>query len=284
MRISNSKIDLYDQCSMKYKFRYKDNLKGNYVASPLLFGIAMDAALNYILENFNENTWTVEAAEALFIEKMNDWDGTIRLDFFKSEVPIELLDILDHSNPEHQELVWENICKRGLANIDVYIEHILPLFEKVILVQNKGVLKNEEEDELVYVVDFIVTLKDGRTVLMDNKTSSAKYPKNKVLKSQQLSLYIEAFPEIKYAGYCVLLKDPVKVKCTHQVLVDEIPEETRQEAFDKAQKTAQSIKEEIFEPNMKACMLFGKPCEFSLLCKYNDPAGLVPAYPEKKKE
>jgi PD-(D/E)XK nuclease superfamily len=200
-KISNSKLDLYETCGLKFKFRYMDNLKGNYTASPLLFGVAIDNAINYILESIRDKKeWTREECLNIFHSVMTTWDGQNRLDFFKNEAPEELKDILDENSVDHQEMVWENIYKRGIACIDVYIKDVLPLFEEIISVQTPVEIGNGDGDSLVGIVDFIAKLKDGRTVLFDNKTASSKYPKNKVVTSQQLSLYLEQFPDIKRKG------------------------------------------------------------------------------------
>lgn len=283
MKISNSAMDTYCQCPRKYKFRYIENVKGDYTSTPLLFGTAIDSALNYILESIRDNKeWTKAEALTIFGNKMYEWTGQNRLEFFKNEVPEDLKDSIDPDDPEHQMAVFHNIVQRGLVCLEVYITDFLPLLESVISVQDKGVVLNEEGDEFKFVVDFIGKLKDGRTVLFDNKTSSAKYPKNKVVKSQQLSLYIEQFPEIKYAGYVVLIKDPSREKGMKiQIMVDEIPEETRAESFDKLDKTMYSIKDGKFPCNYKSCKAFGKPCEYERACQYGNYTGLVPVYEKK---
>lgn len=282
-KVSNTRIDLYNLCGMKYKFRYKDNLKGNYTSTPLLFGIALDNALNYILESMRDKKeWNIERAKEVFVERMNDWTGQNTLEFFKNEVPDELQEIVQPNNPEHQEAIWDHIVKRGLACIDVYIKDVLPQFEEIIEVQTTGSIKNAEEDELVFVVDFIARMKDGRVVLFDNKSSSQRYSKNKVIKSQQLSLYLEAYPHISLAGYCVLIKNPEKERgVTHQILIDEIPEETKQKSFDEVIKVLDNVKAEKFEKNEKSCWSYSKRCEYFFLCKNNDPTGLVPNYEKK---
>jgi len=281
MRCSNTKIDLYNQCSQKYKFRYIDNLKGNFTSTPLLFGSALDVSLNYILESLRDNKeWTREQAVDVFLTKMNEWTGQNKLEYFSNEVPEELKDIVQPNNPEHQEAIWDHIVKRGIACIDVYIKEVLPQFEKIIEVQTNGSIKNEEGDELVFVVDFIAQMKDGRVVLFDNKSSSSRYAKNKVIKSQQLSLYLEAYPSISLAGYVVLIKNPEKERgVTHQILIDEIPEETKQESFDKLIKVLDNVKAEKFEKNEKSCYAYNKKCEYFSLCKYGDPSGLIPSKP-----
>lgn len=285
MRISNSKLDSYNVCGMKYKFKYLDNLKGNYTSSALLFGTAMDSALNGILESIRDGKpWTVEAAKSVFVEKMSEWNSDLnRLDFFKGDIPADLLDEVHENNPEHWEQVWENMVKRGLACIDVYVKEVLPQIDTVLSVQNNGTIVNEDGDEFVYIVDFVAKLKDGRTVLLDNKTASSKYPKNSVIKSQQLSLYLESFPDIKYAGYIVLIKNPEKEKgLTHQIIVDEIPESTKQESFDKLETALAGIKANVFEKNLKSCGLYRKPCEYQNYCKWNDATGLVPNRTDRK--
>lgn len=283
MKISNSKLDTFVKCGKKFQFRYIDNLKGNFTASALLFGSAIDNSLNYILESIRDKKeWNAEYAKDVFITYMNIWDGSDRLDFFKGDVPDSLKDAINEDSKDFQEQVWGNLCERGIACIDVYIKEVLPLIDEVLKVQENISTKNSEDDELVGVVDFIAKLKDGRTVLFDNKTASKKYAKNKVVTSQQLSLYLESFPEIKLAGYIVLLKNPEEGKPAYQLMVDEIPEETKQQAFDLLESSLYDIKNSKFEPNPKSCFAFGKPCEYWKLCKQGNAEGLVPVKREKK--
>lgn len=283
MKISNSAMDTYIQCPRKYKFRYLEKVKGDYTSTPLLFGTAMDSALNYILEAIRDKKeWSVGHAKDLFVHEMGRWDGQNRLDFFKNEIPEHLQNCIDETDMDQLEEIWHLLVQRGLNCIDSYIEEAIPLISEVLEVQTKGKVLNEEGDEFVFVVDFIAKLKDGRTVLFDNKTASAKYKKKAVIESQQLSLYLENFPEIKLAGYIVLLKNPAKVggvKC--QILIDEIPPETTDKSYQLLEQTLQNIKAERFPCNLKACGSFGKRCEFENACKYNNYEGLIPAYTPK---
>lgn len=283
-KISHTKLELYEQCGLKYRFRYIDNLKADVTSTPLLFGSALDYALNYVLESIRDKKdWSTDVAKEKFIEKMSEWSGQNKLEFFKNEAPEELADSLKPNNPEHQELVWDNITKRGLACIDVYVKEVLPQFAEIVSVQTNVEIKNDQGDTLVGVVDFIAKMHDGRVVLFDNKSASAKYPKNRVIQSQQLSLYLESYPEIKYAGYVVMIKNPEKEKgLTYQILIDEIPEETKQKSFDKVVSTLDNIKAEKFEKNEKSCWAFGRKCDYWALCKNNDSSGLVPAYEKKE--
>jgi hypothetical protein len=285
-RISNSKLDLYQLCPKKFYFKYIEKLKADVTRTPLLFGTAMDAALNYILECIKDKKeWCQGKAKDIFVTEMHKWDGQNTLDFFKNEVPEELQDSIDPDNKEHQEVVFDNIVQRGLACIDIYITNILPEIEEVIEVQKRGELSNEEGDIFEFVVDAVVKLKDGRTVLLDNKTASAKYKKKAVIESQQLSLYLENYPDIKFAAYAVLIKNPAKEKgLTHQLIVDEVPEETKQKSFNLLEQTLLKIKNKEFPCNYKSCKAFGKPCEYERACSFGDYSGLIKAYKEDKKE
>jgi hypothetical protein len=283
-RISNSKLDTYQQCPRKYKFKYLERVQADITRSPLLFGSAMDSALNFILECIRDEVpYSIEQACNIFDHEMRKWKGQNTLDYFKNELP-ELPDRDGMSVEEVEEAVWQEMCRRGINAIFVYEKEILPHIAKVLEVQTKGELQNEEGDTFEFVVDAVVQLTDGRVVLLDNKTSSSKYPKNKVIKSQQLSLYLESYPNIKYAGYAVLIKNPDKVGITHQFMVDEIPEETTAASFKLLEDTLLAIKQEKFPCNYKSCKAFGKPCEYERACSYGDYTGLVKIVYDKKKE
>lgn len=284
IRLSNSAMDMYIRCPKSYYYRYVENLKADITSTPLLYGIAMDAALNYILESMKDKKpFNVDEAKAVFIKHMENWNHQNRLDFFKSEVPEEIKDIVDEADPDHQEAVWDLIVQRGLNSIDVYIKEIVPQIEEVLVLQEKKVITNAGGHEFVFILDFIAKMKDGRVVLMDNKTASARYSKNSVKDSQQLSLYLDQYPEIEYAGYAVLIKNPEKERgVTYQLIIDKIPEETTAESYEKLDDTLKKIANEEFPCYPKGCGAFGKRCAYENYCKYGIKDGLVPAYEKKE--
>jgi hypothetical protein len=286
IRLSNSALDCYTRCPKSYYFRYIENLKADITSTPLLYGIAIDGALNYILECMRDKKeYSVDEAKRIFVESMESWSHQNRLDFFKSEVPEELKDSYDEGCPDTQEAVWDLIVKRGLSSIDVYVKEIVPQIDEVISIQDKQVITNADGHEFVFVLDFIAKMKDGRTVLMDNKTSSARYTKNSVKDSQQLSLYLDQFPEITHAGYAVLIKNPAKERgVTYQLIIDEIPEETTEASYKKLDDTLNKIAAGEFPCYPKGCGAFGKRCQYEAACKYGDYTGLIPAYEKKKEE
>jgi len=50
-RISHSQVNMYSTCARKYKFHYIDRLRSKYLSGALLFGGALDIALNDLLKN-----------------------------------------------------------------------------------------------------------------------------------------------------------------------------------------------------------------------------------------
>ena len=275
MRISNSKVDLFNTCSFKYKLRYIDKLKVNKTFSALLFGTACDHAFNYLLLRKKRNKVVhADTAKALFLKYMSEWDGSNELVFFKSELPAD--DFYEDDHAGNQDRCFAYLCSLGQMFIDTYIEEILPLFKRIIKVQVKKVIKNQLEDEFVLVVDFLAEMPDGRIILFDNKTTSdikKQYPKTAVRKSQQLALYVE-YEINKLAGYICLQKKLVDGKVVWSHIIDEVPEEQSEKAFETLDKALSDIKAEKFDKNEKSCYKFGKPCEYWNFCKYGNKKDL----------
>lgn len=268
MRISHSKVELYNTCGMKYRFRYVDKIKVDQTAAALLFGGACDKAFNYLLlRTKHKKIVFPEVAKKIFLKKMNTWKGQNELVFFKSELPEN--GFQEDDPVGNQDRCFEHLCSLGQKMIDVFYTKILPLFKEIISVQTKKVIKNLENDELVLVTDFVAKLHDDRVVLFDNKTTSdlKTYSKNAVKKSQQLSLYVE-YEQNRLAGYICFQKKLVNNEVVWKYIIDEIPEEQSIKSFELIDQTLRNIKAEKFEKNQKNCMMFGKKCEYWDICKY----------------
>lgn len=276
MRISHSKTELYSLCPAKYAFQYVDGLSADKTYTPLLFGSAIDKALNYVLTRTKRNHVVYpETALAIFQKTMNKWQGQNELIYFKNEMPPV---IKEEASPEElQWAVWDNLCDIGAQMLETYQYQILPLFEKIISVQTKKIIPNDDGDELILITDFTAQLKDGRIVTFDNKTAGdvkKSYPKTAVSKSQQLAIYTE-FEDTKLAGYIALQKKLVDNEIFWSMIVDEVPEEQVEKAFEKVDAALKGIKAEEFPTNQKACFSFGRKCEYWNLCKKGDSSGLI---------
>lgn len=275
MNISYSKVELFSQCGFKYYLRYVERYSVDQTFTPLLFGTAIDKALNYVLtRKKHKHTVDPTIAKALFEKYMKAWHGQNELVFFKNEAP---KDIEQHDKSTHQQLVWDNLLNIGKLMITTYIDEILPTFTEIVSVQTRREIKNETGDTLVLITDFSAKLDDGRTVVLDNKTSSninKYYGETCVVKSQQLAIYCE-FEENRYAGYVALQKKLVRGKVKWNIVIDEVPEPQIESAFQKIDGALHDIKNEKFEKDKKNCFSFGRKCEYYNLCTFGDSTGLI---------
>lgn len=267
VKLSHSRVELYNQCPRKYKYRYIDKVPVDKTFAPLLFGGSMDKAFNYLLlRKKHGHIPYLETSKSIFIKHMETWRGQNELVFFKSELP---QDYPFGEDPiADQDACFAHLCQVGQMMLEVYERETLPIFKEIVSVQTKKVIKNEEEDEFTLIVDFVATLHDGRTVLFDNKTTSdlKTYTKNAVKNSQQLALYVE-YEKNRLAGYICFQKKLVDGKIVWKWMVDEVPEEQSVKAFALVEETLQGVKAGEFEKNEKACYSFGRKCEYWDTCK-----------------
>lgn len=276
LRLSHSKVELYNQCGYKFKLKYIEKFDADKTYTPLLFGSSVDEALNLLLLQMkNKQPIDAQAAKDVFLQKMSAWTGQNELMFFKNEMPANMF--IEDDSEGNQQRVFAYLKVIGQKMIDTYVAEILPLFEEVLDVQIKREIENKEGDVFVLVVDFTAKLKDGRVVTFDNKTTSnikKNYPEHAVLKSQQLSLYTE-YETSRLAGYLVLQKALDNDKVVWKMLIDSIPEEMVDTAFEKVDNALRAIKREEFPKNEKSCFAYGKKCEYWDACKRGNYKGLI---------
>lgn len=276
MNISHSKVELYNQCGMKYRFKYIDKLDVNKTFTPLLLGSAIDSALNYVLiQTKVRQPIDIQKAKDIFQQEMNKWHGQNELVFFKSEAPDNVNDFKPGKDQEW--VVWNHLYSIGLMMLDTYVKEIVPLFDEVIDVQITKKVDNAEGDTLVLVVDFVAKLKDGRIITFDNKTAGdikKSYPKNSVQKSQQLAIYNE-FADSKIAGYIVLQKKLVDDAIKWEIITGEVPIEKTEEAFNRVEDALTGIKQQDFNKNFKNCYAFQRQCEYYKYCHFGNEKDII---------
>lgn len=203
---------------------------------------------------------------------MKTWHGQNEFVFFKSEIPPE--DFIENDPAGNQIRAWTYLSKIGQMMIDTYVDEILPNFAKVLSLQKRKKVVNELGDAFIMVLDCIVELKDGRVVLIDNKTASKPYPKTSVKKSDQLTTYHEYF-KTPYCGYIVLHKKLKENKVTWQFIVDTVDESRKDKIFEEIDEILGKIKDGDFRRNRKSCYLYGKRCPFFEACWNKDFSGLI---------
>lgn len=285
MKISNSSKDKYNQCKRSYKLHYIDKIRPIRQSSALIFGSALDNALNSLLEQKVSLSDTIK----LFENEWSKYEHADNIDYFASDLDISLLSAFEcealDSMPEGDKKAhranWLSLNAKGTKLLTVYHDEILPKIKKVISVQRVISIKgsceegNETEDEITGIVDLEaeIELNDGTIVhaILDNKSTSSPYPKNSVLTKHQTALYTYA-TGIKYAGFLTMNKKNFKTQC----IVDVVPEELQDKVVAEYIETVQNIKDEKFEKNHKnKCFIFGRKCEYYKYCWDNDMNGLT---------
>jgi hypothetical protein len=279
MKLSHSRVELYNLCAQKYKFNYVDKLVPDSTSSPLLFGSACDKAFNYILEQKRDGKKiSRKKAYKLFNDHMDLWHTQEKNNtfiYFKADLP-DNVNKDDYLTKDLEHLAWNNLQKVGIQFIDTYIDEILPTLGKIEAVQVEHKIENDDGDVLHLVIDFIAELPDGRKVVFDNKTASdvdKKYHKDSVVESNQLALYTSYYPNY-LSGYIALQKKPEGGKIKWTMVVDKIPEEKVVKTFSHIEETGGKIKAGLFPKNEKACWSFGKKCEFYSACYFGSKKGL----------
>ena len=204
---------------------------------------------------------------------------------------------------------WLSLRRKGHLMVEALEREVLPKIKQVIYTQHKTQLKNTEGDVLDGFADAVVEWEDGRTIILDFKTSSVKYEANAVSVSEQLTIY-SLSTGIKLAGYIVFMKKIDKdldkmcgdcgtaFKTTRQrkcevcnkesgvykvkklralvdIIIDTIPTKTEDVVLDTIHETNQSIKDEVFDPNFHSCKSFLGPCPYFDLCHKNSMKGLI---------
>ena len=207
-KLSNSSIDKYVECSLCYKLHYIDRIRPIRTKSALLFGGVLDTALNDLLLNKD-----LVKAKEIFIKLWTEIDVNTT-DFSKSDLDQELNDFFQPKDSLYKLVndvnsSWQSLLNKGILFIDQYYKEVLPKIKKVLSIQEPVSLKNDDGDEISGFLDLIVEWEDGKTYLLDNKSSSVRYEEFSAKMGQQLPLYYYIVKE-KYkldgVGYIVLNK------------------------------------------------------------------------------
>lgn len=244
MQISHSAKDRFNTCKRSYDLHYNQKIRPVWTTSALLFGGALDLALNEILLKTGNDPYEVfktawstceinrqfhsapACTKILYTTK--DFD----IDVFTQETYAEIsqritsgevkefnyddlvqkkkvdgwMSLNSDEQAYHNLVNWYSMRNKAKYLIDAYITDIMPEFEKIEVVQKEIAADNGAGDTLKGFIDLIAVVKGHGQVILDNKTSSAPYNRKKLDESEQLSLYahMEGIPKI---GYIVLVKN-----------------------------------------------------------------------------
>lgn len=268
LTISHTQNELYKRCPMAWHIRYNLKLNEKVVGSALPFGNAIDSALNELLL-----TKDVKKSILLFDDK---WRNP---EINKIKVNGPFTDLIRYSKADldeslvtnmpdlKQKSAWVSLRIKGEMMLKQYAEQILPQIKEVLAVQKIINIDNGIGDKITGVVDLIAILQDGKTYILDNKTSSSAYNDDAVEKEgHQLSLYNEAIKdEIKIdgQGFIVIEKNLRKLKEPRvkiNMILGKAPEELANEVIGSMDATLRGIKSGHFHSKHPECKSYFGPC------------------------
>jgi hypothetical protein len=202
-KLSYSAASMDLECGYKYKKHYIERVRPAKVRSALLFGGALDTALNTLLE-----TKDVNKAKDVF---RTNWTKS---NINGEEEDLRTSDKILFSKADFEPVLgkdpWESMLHKGLLMIEAYYVKVLPKIKRVITVQKEIAIENTEGDKIKGFLDLIVEWEDGRILLMDNKSSKVPYEPDSAGKSRQLVLYYYLEKEtfnLDAVGFIVLDKN-----------------------------------------------------------------------------
>lgn len=239
-KLSHSSVNKFSDCPTAWKFHYVERLRGTTQSAALLFGTAIDKAVEDLVltrnledakrtflaywtsaeingkqEKLECNSDIVYAAndldEELLPEEFNKPVYKSELDQIisrKKEVGFDELSISDKI--VYNQANWFVAKKRGELMLEAVNNEILPKIKKVHSTQEKLDLTNDSGDSVVGYVDLVADF-DGypNSIIFDFKTSTRTYEEDSVKTSPQLALYTHALSETyktRTAGFIVLSK------------------------------------------------------------------------------
>jgi len=292
IKLSHTAKELYLVSPRAYYYKYLLNLKEKTTSSPLFFGSAIDNGINALLSGAKLDDAILAFKTNFKTTKVNgkfeDLTTSPNIKYFKSDLDESVFtekELKDLDGKSDKFKSWASLVKKGEMLLTAYSQDILPNIKKVIEVQKYFSIPNDANDEIIGFADLICELKDGRLVILDNKTSSSAYKDDAVTNfdtGKQTALYFEAFKH-KYtldaAGFLVLekkirKKDP---RVRTQIIIDTPPEEIIQKTFDEFDEVLHNIKQGHFECNSPKCDQYGQECCYKKYCQSNgkDLSGLI---------
>ena len=260
MKVSASRIILYSDCSLKYKFRYIDKIDKFSPSIHLAYGTAVHAGLEYLgksstlreeemLQVFHD-TWHKEIKKheirtSKYTDRLYEMGINTLLKYYGMVVG-------------ESGLKYETICTEKRFEIEI------------------PELEDEEKFIAVGVID--VVLKDGKNLLVvDYKTAKAAFEPFKMKTSVQLPLYSYAFRKMladgeypalgkktkeDYIAYYVFVKDYENLDGEIQIRKKKVANYDR--LFYILKTFKKGTENEIFIPNYESINC--KWCEYKKEC------------------
>lgn len=296
--ISYSAYSKYVTCGHMYKLHYIDGIRPEVTPFHLVFGSAVDKALNALLEvhptdplehaslelgrlfvelvDFSEKDYSPQliarAPTACIVQELRQlgWKGDdldeLANALFNKRYKEELSEGQDQAL---KWLVYYSAREHIKSIIAGFEQYILPQIETIVSVQRK--VKRG-------ILDFEATFKGVEgVVIVDNKTSARPYKDDAVIWSVQHASYGAITGA--YVTFDKNQKGPVS---RPQLILQKVPEHNVKMVEETYQAVEKAIDAGHFPRNLNACgKQYGKPCPYINLCWGNSMKGLCKKNEEK---
>lgn len=295
--LSFSACERYLLSPMSFFLHYYLRLRSKEISSALYFGSALDEALNVLLASpLDRSPDALLRAKDKFdiawsYAEINGERVILSrpevIKYSKADLDESLL---DEEIPPSVDRSWASLRVKGHLMLEAYAEQVIPRIKEVHAVQKQISLVNEAGDAFTGIIDLIATLDNGKTFILDNKSSSITYAKDAVETSAQLSTYLEAMRHeynLAGAGYIVIPKKIRKQKLPKvpiSIMLGEISEGLISETFQKYDEVLHGVKNGHFPCKPENCRSKPWGCGFEKYCRSEgkDLTGLV-YHKERKK-
>ncbi|MBF0231100.1 MAG: PD-(D/E)XK nuclease family protein [Desulfamplus sp.] len=205
LHISHSQISTYQNCSLKYFFRYVEGRKPESINISLPFGSSIHTSLATLYRGIKNHQ--VEPLEAI----TETFKTCLSLDLDSSDLPI----IYSKTTPDKESAIAMGVKMLEVfyntVNISDYevVDVELPLSAPLYTYQGKST-----DFKLVGIIDLLLKSPTGDLLVVDFKTASKSISQSAVNEDTQLTAYsyllasnklITSTSDIE-CQYCVLLK------------------------------------------------------------------------------
>jgi hypothetical protein len=215
-KLSFSRVKLFQNCGLQYKYHYIDELRSIKTSSALVFGKAIDSALNSLLLDKDlekaKNVFKAEFSNTTLNSEKIDIESSNLIEWKEADLD---QDLLFPEDKDKQNIHFWSLYRKGIIMLDSYNTFILPKIKEVLVCQKVVNIENEMGDIIEGTIDLIARLNDDKIYLLDHKTSSFEYSNDSASKSTQLILYHYLTKEsykIDGVGFIVLNKHIWKKK------------------------------------------------------------------------
>lgn len=220
-RLSNSSINKWNFCPTAYKHHYINKYRPIEIGSALIFGGAVDKAIEYILSpsaNKVENianeyeVFDYHWRNAYINDVLTNVKECKNILYSKYDIDEDLL-----TDEEMEDTLngksWSSLRHKGHLMLDAFKRDILPKITKIHATQQEVTLQSDNSDDSVIgYLDAVLSIEGyDKPIVMDWKTSARPYNDDSVIYSSQLAQYLhtvsDEYDNTRLAGYCVFIKN-----------------------------------------------------------------------------